>query len=201
MSPLLLSTDDCLCCTPEADKPETAQAAPAAPGVSSRRRFVQLAALGAGVALLGVPGLARAEGASHGTEALLLTCMDYRLIASIGRYMEGRGLKDQYDHVILAGASLGALSAQKPDWSRAFFDHIKLAKDLHKIHRVIVIDHRDCGAYKLLVGGDYTKGPEAQLAAHSAQLRALRGQIRGLHNDLEVETFLMALDGSVETIA
>lgn len=179
-----LSTGACLCCPPDA--------------VPTRRRLIKLALLGGGAALLGLPRTVRAAG---GTEALLLSCMDYRLMAAVGRYMDGRGLKEQYDHVILAGASLGALAAQKPGWGQAFFDHVKLAKDLHHIRRVIVIDHRDCGAYKLLVGGDYTKGGAFETAAHSAQLRALRGQIKGLHPDLEVETFLMALDGTVESIA
>jgi hypothetical protein len=37
-------------------------------------------------------------------EALLLSCIDYRLPGKIARYMEGRGLAANYDHMILAGA-------------------------------------------------------------------------------------------------
>lgn len=34
--------------------------------------------------------------------------MDYRLTDDTVAYMEGHGLHDKYDHVVLAGASLGA---------------------------------------------------------------------------------------------
>ena len=74
---------------------------------TSRRNFLKLAALGGGVSLFGsfVPATAQAAG---GTDVLLLSCMDYRLVDETERYMSGRGLRDKYDHVILAGAALGA---------------------------------------------------------------------------------------------
>src|SRR5690606_27725065 len=73
----------------------------------NRRQFLQLAALGAGASLLAITaGVPRAQAAGN-TEALLLSCMDFRLMDEIERYMSGRGLRDKYDHIVLAGASLG----------------------------------------------------------------------------------------------
>ena len=40
--------------------------------------------------------------------------MDYRLMDDIERYMSGRGLRDKYDHIVLAGASLGAITDKYP---------------------------------------------------------------------------------------
>jgi hypothetical protein len=79
---------------------------PAAPD-KSRRKLLKLAALGGGVCLLAALPEARSAGA---TDVFLLTCMDFRLIDDIERYMAGRGLRDKYDHVILAGASVGAVT-------------------------------------------------------------------------------------------
>lgn len=162
----------------------------------SRRKFLQLVALGGGAGLLAVA----APSAASTPEALLLSCMDFRLMDDIERYMTGRGLREKYDHVVLAGASLGATTARYPAWNKTFWEHLDLAITLHRIRSVIVMDHRDCGAYKLILGAEHVKDPQIEKETHAAQLRKLRGMIREKYPDLEVETLLMALDGQVERI-
>ena len=165
-----------------------------------RRHFLQTFALGgsaAGLAVL-LPG-ARAHAAGQ-TEAVLLSCMDYRLVDATGHYMASRGLKDKYDHLILAGAALGALTDKFPSWNQTFWDHLGVAIDLHKIHKVMVLDHRDCGAYKVILGEDFAKEPAKETAIHTTQLRRLGKMVKEKHPALEVELFLMALDGTVEGI-
>jgi carbonic anhydrase len=173
------------CCTP--DHPKAAM---------SRRGAFKALALGGGAALL-LAGRARA---GH-CEVLLLSCMDYRLNDDLVAYMDGRGLKDGYDHVILAGASLGALTDQRPDWGRTFWQHLDAAIALHHISKVMVIDHRDCGAYKLFLGEAAVTDPASELASHEGQLHRLREAIRGKHPELQVELGLMALDGTVQSVA
>jgi carbonic anhydrase len=157
-----------------------------------------VAVLGAGAGLLARVPLTRAAGA---TDALLLSCMDYRLMDDVERYMAGRKLRDRYDHVVLAGASLGALTDRYPAWSRTFWDHLEIALQLHQIHTVILLDHRDCGAYTVILGPEHAKDPATERETHAIQLRRLRTQIATKHPSLKVETLLMALDGSVEVIA
>jgi len=166
-----------------------------------RRRFVRIALLGGGASLfaLAVPG--RGEGAEYGTEALLLSCMDYRLTYQTENYMSGRGLRNKYDHLILAGASLGALTEKFRDWNKTFWEHLDIAIQLHKIRTVILMDHRDCGAYKVILGKDFAAEPAKETEVHAEQLRELRKRIREKHPKLEVELLLMNLDGKVETIS
>ena len=132
-------------------------------------------------------------------EALLLSCIDYRLPGKIARYMEGRGLAANYDHVILAGASLGVTNALYPHWGQSFRDHLELAIRLHGIRRVIILDHRECGSYRVIFGTNLAGDEEK--AQHARELGRLAGEIRKVHPALAVETLLMALDGSVEAIA
>ncbi|MFZ4605969.1 MAG: carbonic anhydrase [Caulobacter sp.] len=169
------------------------------PAPMSRRRALQAVALGAGVSLLSMlrPGVAKAGG--H-TEMLLLTCMDFRLANEIEAYMDARGLRDKYDHVVLAGASLGALNDRFPAWTEVFWQHLDLAIELHEVHRVMVLDHRDCGAYKMILGEASVKDPETELKSHVKQLYALRSAILAKHPHMEVEIGLMALDGAVMQI-
>ena len=179
-------TEDCTCQTRRAP--------------DSRRRFLKIAALGGGAMLLGVPALREARAAGS-VEALLLSCMDYRLVDDTARYMDGRGLTNNYDHVILAGASLGALTDKKEAWNDTFWDHVDVAKQLHHIKKVIVMDHRDCGAYKVFLNADLKDDPVKEAAVHGEMLSKLGGMIREKHPDLEVELLLMALDGTVQKIA
>jgi carbonic anhydrase len=166
-----------------------------------RRRFLQVAALGGGASLVAATSLIPNARAAGTTDALLLSCMDYRLMDEIERYMSGRKLRDRYDHVILAGAALGAITDKYPAWGRTFWEHLDIAIKLHSIHTVIVMDHRDCGAYKVILGPEHMKDPKTEKEAHAAQLKKLKTQIAEKYPKLKVEMLLMALDGNVEVIS
>jgi len=166
------------------------------PKTVSRRQAMQAVALGGGAALLTTlaPGVSRAGG--H-TEMLLLTCMDFRLTGAVGDYMEARGLAGKFDHVVLAGASLGALNDRFPAWADVFWAHLDLAVQLHDVHRVMIIDHRDCGAYKMILGEATVKDADTELKTHVKQLYALRSAIQARKPGMEVEIGLMDLQGRV----
>ena len=167
---------------------------------TTRRNFLKLAALGGSASLLAsfVPSTAQAAG---GTDALLLSCMDYRLVDETERYMTGRGPRDKYDHVILAGAALGAITDKFPAWNQTFWQHLDVAIKLHNVHTVMVMDHRDCGAYKVVLGEDFGKDPARETAAHTVQLQSLRRMIVDKYPKMKVELLLMGLDGKVEVVA
>jgi carbonic anhydrase len=141
------------------------------------------------------------HGGKHGTEALLLTCMDYRLTDDVERYMSGRGMRDQYDHVVLAGAALGATTDQRPAWGTTFWEHLDVAVQLHSITKVILMDHRDCGAFRVFLGEDFAKDREKETAVHAEALRKLASLIHQKRPELAVELLVMDLDGKVETVS
>jgi len=173
---------------------------PAHTPATSRRTFLQRATLATGVALLGTVSQSRVAIAGGHTDILLLTCMDFRLMDNVERYMAGRGLTDKYDHIVLAGASLGALTDKYPAWNRTFWDHLEVAINLHDIRKVVIMDHRDCGAYKVILGEDLAHDPGREHEIHRDHLDRLALAIKTRHSGLEVETLLMALDGSVEPV-
>ncbi|MBI3562858.1 MAG: hypothetical protein HY080_14190 [Gammaproteobacteria bacterium] len=167
---------------------------------SSRRNFLQVAILGGGAFLIAPMLHIDIANATGSTDALLLSCMDFRLMDNIEHYMTERGLRDKYDHIVLAGAALGAITDKYPAWNKTFWDHVNLAVDLHHIHKIIVMDHRDCGAYRVILGEDFAKDPVKEKNIHSEKLRALAELIKIQHPNLEVELLLMGLDGKVESI-
>ncbi|GEM_PF-428587 len=169
----------------------------ATPGVNRNQSVLAAAAITTAADPLVVSG---------GTDALLLTCMDYRLTDDVADYMQHeRHMDKKYDHVILAGASLGANTAKYPAWGTTFWEHLATAIKLHSIHKVMIMDHRNCGAYKLLLDKDFPEDASpAQLKeetrVHKEQLDLLAKAVHAKYPDLEVETLLMGLDGHVEEI-
>jgi len=163
----------------------------------SRRRLLTSAAASFG--MLAVAGTVRTPTATAaaGIDALLLSCIDYRLTSYVPRYMAGRGLSQDYDQVMMAGAALAAVHPAVPAWNQTFWDHVQIALDLHGISRVLVMDHRDCGAFQLLLGVDYSQDPEAEAQVHAVYLDTLRQQVNTRYPQLGVELLLMSLDGSI----
>jgi carbonic anhydrase len=86
-------------------------------------------------------------------------------------------------------------------WRPAFWDNLATTVDLHHIKRLIVLDHRDCGAAKIAFGEAAIATPEKETATHRQVLDRLREQVAKRQPHLEIETGLMALDGTVEPLA
>jgi len=134
---------------------------------------------------------------AHKAKAILLTCMDFRLLDDMVYFMKHVGYHNNYDQCILAGASLGFNQDQFPEWPVAFKKHVELAEKLHSISEIIVMDHSCCGAYKLIYG-ELT--PDQERTKHFENILAFEKIMKGLHPTLKLHGYLMALDGTVEKL-
>jgi len=162
----------------------------------SRRGFGALALAGAGLSLL--PMRARAAD----IEALAIMCIDYRLVDDAVRFFDtDRHLVKQYDLVALAGASLAAVAPAFPSSSAAFWDHVAIARQLHNIKRVVMLDHRQCGAYRVQFGSQFAEGGDAELEQHRGIMKLAKAEFERRKIGLGLEFHLMALDGTVEPVA
>jgi hypothetical protein len=172
-----------------------------------RRRFLELAGTasaaalittGLNMGLMKVPSLFAAG--DHGIEALVLSCMDFRLVNETAFLFNEHGLTNKYDQISLAGSTLGIVSDKYPAWAETFWTHLDLAIKLHGVKRVIAVDHRDCGAYKLVYGKDFGKLPEEETQIHTKVMSDFRDQVKKKQPNVEVELLLMWLDGHVQPI-
>jgi carbonic anhydrase len=103
--------------------------------------------------------------AAAGVPLLLLQCMDSRYPHRTIQTMDSLGLRGKYDQLILAGASLGVI--HKEEWKTTFFDQLGFAIKEHHVSQVLILDHRDCGAYKHFLKPPVTPDdPEAEKQAH-----------------------------------
>ena len=87
------------------------------------------------------------------------------------------------------------------DWHKAFWDNLAASVQLHSIKKVIVINHRDCGAAKIAYGADSIKMRDAETKLHQTVLADFRKQCNERQPKLGVETGLISLQGKVEMFA
>lgn len=174
---------------------------PGAAGGLGRRALLRGAG---GVAAAVVAGAVALPGAAHANtgnyEAMLLTCIDPRFPAPTLAYMQQRGMVGKYSQFSMAGASIGVVAPAFQAWQNTFWDNLAASIQLHRIPRVIALDHRDCGAARIAYGADAVGTPAAETKTHGDALRAFRAEVAKRHPTMAVETCIMALDGRVDII-
>ena len=117
-------------------------------------------------------------------ENLLLSCMDFRMVEHVVHYMNGLGLKNGFDHVTLAGASLGAARLHNPAWARTFWDHLDFAIGHHKISRVMILDHRHAKDHHIL---HHRRRLDFRISAVQRFRKQIHGHDRGFGTGLLVD--------------
>lgn len=136
----------------------------------------------------------------HHAPLLLVSCVDYRFPDEVADFMQKRGATDKYDHLIVAGGSIGVDNLLYPSLKESFIVQMALLKQLHNFKRVILLDHRDCGLFKLIHGSEHTHNLEKERELHRHHLNHVKHLILKEYPDISVEMLLMATDGSVITI-
>lgn len=170
----------CPCCTP-----------------TLGRRALFAAAAGLAAAL---PGAARAgNGTSY--DSMLLTCIDPRFIDIVDHWMEGQNLKGKYSRFAIAGASIGVVAPTFERWAPAFWDNLAASVDMHHIKRVIVVNHRDCGAAELAFGAESIASREAETALHRRVFASFQAQLTLRQPKAAFLGGLIGLDGRFDRLA
>ena len=162
----------------------------------SRRRFAGLAAFGAGLSILPMRALAQTSKAA-GPLFLGVMCIDYRYVNNALAVFNREAGSGNYDEVALAGAALAANSSWAfPNETPGFLEQLAVARSLHPdISRVIVLDHMECGAYKVTFGN---MTPAQERAKH-IEVAALVGPLL-VAKGLTVKIFLAENPSTLPTV-
>ena len=139
-----------------------------------------------GMALAGAASLALPRGARAADiqlDALCLMCIDYRLVTS--------GVNNQFQHHRHRQAGTGAVQIRSRHAGgrgigcrdvgdeflltmAGFWQQFGAAWALHKIQKLVVLDHMGCGAYDVQFNGGNRLPPDREFELHKQQMRRLR---------------------------
>lgn len=141
-----------------------------------------------------------ATAANYKAKALVLSCIDFRFLASEAAFLLLQHLDNQYDWTALAGASLALAGFPHPADAIAFWDQLDLSYRLHHIEKVIVLDHQDCGAYASKFEPNLSKDSDRELEIHTDYLSRAYHAIQQRYPNLIIELYFITLDAQVKPI-
>ena len=130
-------------------------------------------------------------------KAMVLSCIDPRFQSKVFNYLKKRKLGGKYSSFTIAGAAVGVTNKNFKKWHKTFIENLSTSIKLHKINRLIVINHKDCGAAKLVNGkNQFNEVNENKI--HEESFKILKKILNKKFPKLYLEFYLMDLKNSMK---
>ena len=132
-------------------------------------------------------------------KAMVLSCIDPRFQPIVYKYLKKKKLIGKYSSFTIAGSAIGVTANKFKKWHRVFWDNFDTSLKLHKIKKLIVINHRDCGAAKIINGKkEFSKINETKV--HKNSFQKIKKIFKKKYPKLSIEFKIISLNSKVETI-
>ena len=129
---------------------------------------------------------------------MVLSCMDPRFQPIVYNYLKKKKLNGKYSAFTIAGSAIGVTANKFKKWQKSFWDNFDTSLNLHNIKKLIVINHRDCGAAKIINGKkDFSRINETKIHINSFQ--KIKKIFKKKYPKLKIELKLISLNSKVET--
>tara|TARA_B100000073_G_scaffold33088_1_gene25106 strand:- start:961 stop:1374 length:414 start_codon:yes stop_codon:yes gene_type:complete len=126
-------------------------------------------------------------------KAMVLSCIDPRFQKPVYNYLKKKKLTGKFSAFTIAGAAVGVTHNKFKKWHKTFYDNLGTSIQLHKIEKLIVINHKDCGAAKI-ANGKKQFSPVNEKKIHKESFSKIKKQIKKKFPKLKVELNLISLD-------
>ena len=129
-------------------------------------------------------------------KAMVLSCIDPRFQHLIYDHLRKKKLIGEYSAFTIAGAAVGVTHNKFKKWHKTFYDNLGTSIQLHKIEKLIVINHKDCGAAKI-ANGNKEFSPVNEKKIHKESFSKIKKQIKKRFPKLKVELNLISFDSKI----
>lgn len=131
-------------------------------------------------------------------QAMVLSCMDPRFQPIVYNYLKKKRLNGKYSAFTIAGSAIGVTANKFKKWQKSFWDNFDTSLKLHSIKKLIVINHLDCGAAKIINRKkEFSKINERKIHINSFQ--KIKKIFKKKYPKLKIELKLISLNSKVET--
>tara|TARA_X000001036_G_scaffold55369_1_gene44992 strand:- start:103 stop:516 length:414 start_codon:yes stop_codon:yes gene_type:complete len=130
-------------------------------------------------------------------KAMVLSCMDPRFQPIIFNYLKKKKLNGKYSSFTIAGSAIGVTANKFKKWHKTFWDNLDTSIKLHKIKKLIVINHRDCGAAKIVNGNRNLKKMD-ETKIHKKSFMKVKKIFKKKYPNLSIELKIISLNKKVE---
>ena len=129
-------------------------------------------------------------------KAMVLSCMDPRFQNLVHNHLKKQKLSGKYSAFTIAGAAVGVTHNKFKKWHKTFYDNLSTSIKLHQIEKLIVINHKDCGAAKI-VNEKKAFNITNEQKIHKESFSKLKKEIKKRFPKLKVELNLMSLKSKI----
>ena len=130
-------------------------------------------------------------------QAMVLSCIDPRFQPIVYNYLKKKRLNGKYSAFTIAGSAIGVTANKFKKWQKSFWDNFDTSLKLHDIKKLIVINHRDCGAAKIINRKKkFSRINETQI--HKNSFQKIKKIFKKKYPKLKIELKLISLNSKVE---
>jgi len=130
--------------------------------------------------------------------AMVLSCIDPRFQPIVYNFLRKKKLTGKYSSFTIAGSAIGVTASKFKKWHKVFWDNLETSVKLHNIKKLIVINHRDCGAAKIINGKkEFSDINETKV--HKNSFKKIKKIFRKKYPKFSIELKIISLNSKVET--
>ena len=130
---------------------------------------------------------------------MVLSCIDPRFQPIVYNYLKKKKLNGKYSAFTIAGSAIGVTASKFKKWHQTFWDNIDTSIKLHNIKKLIVINHCDCGAAKIINGQkEFNTINEKKI--HKASFLKLKKIFKRKYPKLNIEFKIISLNKKIENL-
>ena len=127
---------------------------------------------------------------------MVLSCIDPRFQHLVHNHLKKKKLIGKFSAFTIAGAAIGVTHHKFKQWHKTFYDNLETSIQLHRIEKLIVINHNDCGVAKI-INGKKEFSPINEKKIHKDSFSKIKKQIKKRFPKLKVELNLISLDSKI----
>ena len=127
---------------------------------------------------------------------MVLSCIDPRFQHLVHNHLKKKKLIGKFSAFTVAGAAIGVTHHKFKQWHKTFYDNLETSIQLHRIEKLIVINHKDCGVAKI-INGKKEFSPINEKKIHKDSFSKIKKHIKKKFPKLKVELNLISIDSKI----
>ena len=125
-------------------------------------------------------------------KAMVLSCIDPRFQPKVFNYLKKKNLTGKYSSFTIAGGSIGVTAKKFKKWHSTFWENLATSIKLHNISNLIVINHNDCGAAKI-VNGNNKFSTSIENKIHNQSFKIIKKKLKKKYPSIKVSFKIMKI--------
>ena len=128
---------------------------------------------------------------------MVLSCIDPRFQSIIYNYLKKKNMIGKYSSFTIAGSAIGVTANKFKKWHKVFWDNFDTSVKYHNIKKLIVINHRDCAAAKIVNGRkEFSKKNETKV--HKDSFKMIKKIFKKKYPKLKIELKIISINKKIE---